>query len=534
MKIFTVVLLFLFISFSVNGQNEPIVEIGTVSYLSSQNTYVKFASTDEIEIGDTLFLKKGEVLLPVLEVTNKSSSSCVCSSLGNEKLEVSNEIVAILAKPENEKPEEQIEEPIETDINNNLEPTPLIQEAIIENEEEIFQPKQNIRARLSAATYSTLSNHGNNHRMRYAFNYRGNNINDSRFSFENYTTFRHTQGEWDNLGAALRIYSLAGRYDFDKSSSITLGRRINPKMSSMGAIDGVQYEKGFGQFFVGGILGSRPDNSDYGFNLNLLQAGAFVGHISEKKYERSTLGFVEQRNGGEVDRRFVYFQHSSNLAKNLNLFGSAEMDAYEKVNNEVNAKPRLTNLYVSLRYRVSRKLTISGSYDNRKNIIYYESYKSYIEQLIDQETRQGFRFGLNIRPIKYVTIGANANWRFQQSNMNLSKNLNSYLNISRVPGIHARASLTANFLQTNYLDSKIFGIRLSKDFLKNKLSGEIYFRLVDYQYRTSNYSIQQKIGGASLNVRIAKNLSLYLYYEGTFDGQGNDLTRFNTKIIQRF
>ena len=67
---------------------------GTVSYVSSQNVYVKFASTKKINIGDTLFLQKGEALLPALRVSNKSSISCVCTRLTDDIMQVSTEIVS--------------------------------------------------------------------------------------------------------------------------------------------------------------------------------------------------------------------------------------------------------------------------------------------------------------------------------------------------------------------------------------------------------------------------------------------------------
>ena len=40
---------------------------------------------------------------------------------------------------------------------------------------------------------------------------------------------------------------------------------------------------------------------------------------AKKFYSQTTLGFVEQQNAGETDRRFAYFQHNSTIFKNLNL-----------------------------------------------------------------------------------------------------------------------------------------------------------------------------------------------------------------------
>ena len=44
--------------------------------------------------------------------------------------------------------------------------------------------------------------------------------------------------------------------------------------------------------------------------------------------------FVEQRNHAETDRRFTYFQHSSTIGKNINLFGSVELIFIKKLMNK--------------------------------------------------------------------------------------------------------------------------------------------------------------------------------------------------------
>ena len=508
---------------------------GAVSFLSSRNVYVKFGSTKGISVGDTLFVMQNNVLTPALLVSNKSSTSVVCTYLKEVQLEVRQAIYSrkpVLVEPE----PEELSEPFPAGEPSTT--SPQVKPSFQEEDQAVSpQFKQKIKGRISAGSYSTTSDYGDNHRMRYAFNFRGQNLNDSRFSVDNYITFRHTLGEWaevqDNVFNALKVYSLAGKYDFDHSSLI-MGRSINYKISSMGAIDGLQYEHNFGQLVLGAIVGSRPDYSDYSFNFNLLQAGAFVSLQAKENRGYSTLAFVEQHNGSAIDRRFVYFQHSSSPIENLNIFGSFEVDAYQKINEEVSNKPRLTNLYFSARYRFSRKFSIRASYDNRNNIIYYESYKNFIDQLIENETRQGLRLGVSIRPVRLISLGLNGSWRFQKSDMNLSKNLNGYVNFNRVPVLNARLTLRANLLETNYLQSQRFGARLSRDIIRGKLSAEVHYDYVKYRYSIGDYSFSQNIAGASLNLRLLKKLSLYFYYEGTFDDQNRQLNRFNSKIIQRF
>jgi hypothetical protein len=262
----------------------------------------------------------------------------------------------------------------------------------------------------------------------------------------------------------------------------------------------------------------------------------YVGHETSRNgnREQTTVGLMEQRNAGRTDRRFAYFQHSSSLGKSLNFFGSMELDLYENIQNEARTHASLANMYFSIRYRFSQKFNLALSYDSRRNTIYYESYKNYIDQLIDIETRQGLRLNLSYRPFKRVSLGGNVNWRFQKSDINLSKNLNAYLNFSRIPVVKMDVSLTANLLQTNYLDSRMFGVRLNRELISGKLSGEVYGRMLHYTYTVSEFVLRQRIFGADLGMNLSRKLSLHLYYEGIFDKKNETLHRANTKIMWRF
>lgn len=535
-------LFFVLLGSALYGQGQPVLEKGVVSFVSSRNVYVKFASTKNINIEDTLFVRQDGELAPALVVNNKSSTSAVCIPLLAGRMQVSDEVFAKTAVKKETRKEKEEEAKAPPAVEEEIAAPEKASPVITPQEEEESEPlsRQKISGRVSAGSYSSLSDYKNTHRMRYAFLFRGDNLKNSKFSTDNYITFRHTLNEWEevkgNLGRALKVYSLSVKYDFGPASSLAFGRKINPRISSIGAIDGFQYEKGVGNFIFGAIAGSRPDYSDYSFSLNLLQAGAYATYVSgdPANLQQTTFGFAEQRNKSEIDRRFVYFQHTQELFGHLNLFSSLELDLYENINNEAKNALRLANLFVSLRYRLSRNLRFSASYDNRKNIIYYESYKNFIDRLIEDETRQGLRFGATYRPANSVTLGANASWRFQESDRNVSRNLNTYVNFSRIPVLNIRASLTANFLETNYLSSKIFGARISKDLIKRKLDGDLYFRNVNYQYSSNETTIRQNIAGASLSLMLLKNLTLYLYYEGTFDDKDQTFHRFNTRIIQRF
>jgi len=536
MKYIIPILLLVIAISSLQGQTEIITQKGTVSFVSSKNVYVKFDNTKDIKVGDTLFFNQNSNIIPSLVVANKSSSSTVCTPIIERKFQKGDDLIAnsVIVK-EIEKEEEPL---LPKEDGLTLPNSPII----TPEEDEEPAIKQQIRGRISAASYSSLSNYRNSHRMRYAMAFRGNNLGGSKFSTDAYVTFRHPVGKWDevknNLGRALKVYSLSASYDFTPSTRLTLGRKINPRLSSVGAIDGAQFEKGIGNFTLGAVAGTRPDYSNYGFNPNLFQYGGYASFTPSKKtsFGHTTLGFMEQTNNSRIDRRFAYFQHSGQLTKQLHLFSSFEIDLYENINNQVNNQPQLTNLYMSLRFRVSRTLRLSASFDSRKNIIYYESYKNFIDQLIEDETRQGLRFGFSFRPTKNITWGINAGMRFQKSQNNTSRNINSFVSLSKTPWLPVRTTIRASILETDFLNSRVYGVRFSKPLIKKKLNAEVYYRNVNYLYRNSESgtAVRQHIGGASLSYRLSKKLSWHLFYEGTFDNKNPTFSRINMRIIKRF
>ena len=89
--------------------------------------------------------------------------------------------------------------------------------------------------------------------------------------------------------------------------------------------------------------------------------------------------------------------------------------------------PRISNLYLSLRYRVMQKLSLSVSYSARKNIVYYESYKSFLDKMLESETLQGYSFHLNYSPVSSLSFGLTAGYRFQNQDARDSRNLHGYV-----------------------------------------------------------------------------------------------------------
>ena len=113
---------------------------------------------------------------------------------------------------------------------------------------------------------------------------------------------------------------------------------------------------------MGAAAGTRPDYENYGFSPNLFEYGAYIGQNQKVKngFVQTSLAFFEQRNHSKIDRRFVYFQHSNSIVKNLNLFTTFEVDLYKVENGQRSNTISLTGSYVSLNYRLKRIVIVWG------------------------------------------------------------------------------------------------------------------------------------------------------------------------------
>ena len=170
-------------------------------------------------------------------------------------------------------------------------------------------------------------------------------------------------------------------------------------------------------FTVGVLAGSRPDYQNYSFDPTLFQYGAYLAYSTRSpgKFTESSVAYVEQTNDFKTDRRFIYFQHSNNLIKNLNFFSTVEMDLFRLVNDVPETTFSLSGLYLSLSYRISGKFSVNGSYDARKNVIYYETYKTFTDRILEEGMRQGYRLSGNWRISGNMAVGVHAGYRFLKS-----------------------------------------------------------------------------------------------------------------------
>lgn len=513
---------------------------GKVTYLTSQHVYVRFSSTAGLADGDTLLVSGS----PALVILNHSSTSCVCEPLGGIKVTVGTAVKGFPSAAKEVPPAISAGEDQEAGAAGGAAAGAGEGEGaenLSEQKKSIRATQQEIHGRLAVASYTNFANQYSDRRqrMRYTLSLDANRVGNSKLSLETYVSFAHTSTDWEeiknNIFNGLKIYNLSARYDFTEKTTLLAGRAINPKLSSVGAIDGLQFEQTMGHFTAGAFMGSRPDYADYSIDPSLLQFGLYLGHEVKGSNGRmqNTLAVIEQRNAGVTDRRFMYFQHTNNLIMNLYLFGSLEADLYQVTDNKQVNVFRLYNTYLSARYRIIRPLSVSVSFSARNNLIYYESYKNFIERLLEDKTLQGWRARINYHPFGRLYLGVNGGYRYRQDDPHPTRNLHGYATYTQLPQIGGAMTATVTWMQSAYLDGMIYGAGYDRELLPGKLSAGVNYHYVDQTYGSNEENVNQHVAEASLHWAIWRKLSLSVNYEGTFEKEV-EYHRVYLNLSQRF
>jgi len=512
--------------FIAEGQSQQRLErLGKVTYKSSQNIYVQFENTEGILQGDTLYTKTKGKLHPAVLVNFISTKSCAGTSINGDNLKIGDELFAVIST-------KQAEESIIVDTSTITYMPPQTEILpVTVNKSNLRNLKKNIsNGRITVQSYSSLNPGKMNsidQRWRYTFSYYAERIGETSLSFSSYFNYAYSVDQWQTIKQKpwdnLKVYDLSLGYDIDEEANIRVGRYINPKISNLSSVDGLQFQKKFSNYFGGLLVGSRPDFATLGYNSKLFEYGGYIGRTDtiESGIMENTIAFFQQTNNFKTDRRFMYFQHNNSVLKDFNFSLSSELDLFALEKGVEKTKPSLTSFFLSSRYSPARIISFSFSYDARKNVIYYETYRSFVDSLIENETRQGIRFGTNIRPFNNVFIGLNAGYRFLKKDIKPSKNFNGYLTYSQVPVLDISTTVSYSNLISSYVDGAIYGIRLSKylSFIDYSLSAS--YTKVEYNYLSSVSKLNQNNLSVDLSGRIIDQLYLSCSYEGIFEEQLN-------------
>ena len=192
MKILLPTILLIFSWTFLAGQTLPETREGKVSYVTTQDIYVKFQSTENIVSGDTLFMTTNGVRVPAAIVRDISSISCVCIPFAGIKLSVGDQL---FSNKTGVTPQTPVIAAGET-----ARAVPVAEDSVEPKKTETKAVKQIVSGNLTLASYSNFSNiTANSQRMRYTFALSIQNIGNTKLSAETYITFAHKLDNWSEI-----------------------------------------------------------------------------------------------------------------------------------------------------------------------------------------------------------------------------------------------------------------------------------------------------------------------------------------------
>lgn len=511
------------------------VRVGKISFITSQNIYVRFENTEGIATNDTLYTDIKGILKPVIIIKFISTTSCSGIAINNYQLKVGDEIRTFAKQTDTVKP---VAEKVDQKI--SLQETVTENKAVTERVTPYYTKK--IRGNFSISSYSNLSNADglpNSQNWRYSFSMDADSIFRSPLSFSSYINFSYRSDRWNdvqnNIGDALKVYDLSINYKISDKTKITFGRKINIRTSSLGAIDGLQLETSISKFVIGAIVGSRPNFTDYGYDIKLFEYGGYLFRSDSlgNASMQNTIGIFQQTNNFKTDRRFLYFQNNSNLTQNLGLFFSSEVDLYKRKNGIDQSSFDLTSLFILGSYSLNNWLNFSASYDARKNIAYYETYKNLADSILASSTQQGFGLRMNLRPFNYLWLGFNYGYRFSKGDPQPSRNYGINLGYIQLPLILSSIYLNYNKIESGYVNGDYYSAAINKDLFNGEMNVGFGLKRINYQFLSGSPNLIQNIGNLDLSWRLFYNSFLTISYEGTFQAT-TTYSRIYLSINTRF
>lgn len=489
---------------------------GKVSFISSQNIYIQFDSTAGIKEGDNLFRISGKDTIAVVSIKYISSKSCAGTRLTGKDIRVDDELFAMVFRF------------IPREIEKKTETAPVSQISKVEIKFDTHEHIQKINGRFdiqSLSSFTNMSTYADIQRWRYTFSMDALNISGSHFSMFAYTNFAYSVKDWKNVKSNLfnylHVYDLSTSYEIDSSSKIWAGRHLNYHAANVGSIDGLQYEATSKKMSYGIIAGSRPDNNNYGFNGKLFEYGGYIGRNDSvlNSFMENSIGAFQQTYKMKTDRRFLYLQHTNDFLPLTNFFVSSELELYKVSKGVGSSSLSMSSIYFSINSSPIQMLSLSLSYDARRNVFYYETYKTFIDSVLQNELRQGWRAGITLRPASGFSIGVDGSYRFEKSDAKPTRSAGGNIFYSNIPLIDASSIANYSYISSAYSRGTAFSERLSRSIFIEQLQLSVEYRNLKYKFVSIAEPLNQNIISADLSVALQSRFYLTASYEGVFESK---------------
>lgn len=365
-----------------------------------------------------------------------------------------------------------------------------------------------------------------------------NRIQGSHYSVSTNTHIRKTYSNRDLRSAnyPLRIYELSLKYQNDAVPySYQVGRVSSPVINGIGYFDGALYaHKLQSHVTVGGFVGTEPDYRKSTPQTSTSKVGIYANYKHEFSNEtrtNSTLAFSGQYVHGKIDREFFYLQNDATYGSLLYLYQNAEVGINRSGQSRRASQLELSNIYLMARIRPIRTLSMTGSYDARKNVFLIQTYRTIPDSLFDDAFRQGLRGEVSWRATKQLTLSVSSSVRTRAGD-------------SQNTWLHSAGMYYYNFLQTQlnlnfryfttttpYTSAHSFSYGVSRQW--GRLYASSSLRTYTYELRGRSESYDRRSVSADVSYEISRRLFTTAQYEYS-TGRDEQADRFFLEISYRF
>jgi len=384
---------------------------GVVSYMTDDHVYVRFSSTENLKVSDTLFFKG----MPALQVVKKSSISSINKRISSLDIKTGDTLFFIYFKQKTKEKETSKRDGSQQQI-RFADTTKSISSLNVPKEKSWeWDGLLGLSSRYNQTILSEANRGLTRQFMRFSIRGKSNTpeLPLSVTLTGNYQHFgsAFSESAYPKWGR-LNVFQAHLDYKVSSNWNLRVGRGFQPGLSSVGALDALNWSYNRGGLHIESVVGLSPNLSNYGISADRPLYGLnaqFSRNTKDLKWHIGA-GWFDQYFKGLLDRRLWVGQGSIYTSKG-NLFFMVEGDATNGL-----AAHRMQSVFVSGRYRLNDKWSVFSSYDTRLPWIFWNSYdRIAIDALMDRESQQGWRTRLQYKSGKYTNWGFHATLRQRQN-----------------------------------------------------------------------------------------------------------------------
>lgn len=368
-----------------------------VSYLSGGSVYVDAGAREGLKVGDTLAVTRAGRAIARVRVTFASSHRAACDTLWTgEPVLVGDLITYVAAAPA---------------VADSAIARASGASATRTASAPASANRARLKGRIGAGWLAVRTASGEFTQPSLALRFDGTGLygghGDVTFDLRSRRTTRSFAGTPTSTENVGRVYRAAFTLRASEGKRLTLGRQYSAALTSVSLFDGALVELGDEMHTFGVFAGTQPEAIRYGFSSDIVEGGAFFEFhqppLSEARWSLA-LGGVTSMDHGHPNRDFAFLQGGW-YSKVFHASLTQEVDLNRSW-KRANGEPLLTttSTFASAGAPVTRWLSLSAGFDNRRNVRLYRD-RLTPETQFDDTFRQGAWVGAQVTALAHLRVG---------------------------------------------------------------------------------------------------------------------------------